>query len=64
VATNFLTRLGGGVVEQPNVKATSNGDTVRVVVEGNATSVMFIPGLSFPVHAASEGPIEKFRPDQ
>ena len=64
VATDFLTRLGSGVVERPEVKATSDGDTVRVVVEGDATSVMFIPGFSFRVHAVSEGPIEKFRPDQ
>jgi Flp pilus assembly protein TadG len=64
VARNFLGRLGAGIVVSPDVKATTNGDKVRVVVNGDVTSVMFIPGLTFPVHAVSEGPIEKFRPDQ
>ena len=63
-ATAFVRQLGSGVIMSPDVKATNDGDTARVVVEGTVTSVMLIPGLTFSVHAVSQGPIERFRPDQ
>ena len=63
-ARAFVAQLGSGVIERPDIQATNDGDTARVVVEGEVTSVMLIPGLTFSVHAVSEGPIERFRADQ
>ena len=64
VTDSFLDRLGNGLLESPQVTVTNDGDTVKVEVHANVTKVLFIPGITFPVHAVSKGPIEKFRGDQ
>lgn len=64
VTNGFLERLGNGLLESPRVTVANDGDTVRVEVQAHVTKVVFIPGISFPVHAVSQGPIEKFRADQ
>lgn len=41
------------------VTATRGADSARVEITGYAASV--VPGMHVPVHAVSEGPIERFR---
>ncbi|HVW35615.1 MAG TPA: TadE/TadG family type IV pilus assembly protein [Acidimicrobiia bacterium] len=57
-AAEFLHDHGAQVVLEPAVVAGSRQGVASVDVSGRAVSL--IPGLSFPVHGHSAGPIEAF----
>lgn len=50
----------GGVLVDPTVRVTRGAATARVVVSGTAETV--VPGLSLPVRATAQGPVERFVP--
>ena len=60
-AERFLARLGRSVVAEPEVTARRDAERARVEVRGYATAVM--PFLRLPIRGASEGGVERFRPD-
>lgn len=57
-AEEFLQQHGTQMVLEPVIGARSVGDVASVDVSGRAVAV--VPGLSFPVHGHSAGPIETF----
>lgn len=59
-AEQFLSQLGRTVVIEPEVSVQRDLERARVEVRGYATAV--VPFLRIPVRAASEGPLERFRP--
>jgi len=54
----FLQQHGAQMVLEPVVGARSDGGLASVDVSGRAVTVL--PGLSFPVHGHSAGPVEAF----
>lgn len=58
-ATRLLARIGG-VLHNPHVSVTGNGDTVVVTIDATAESV--IPAVSLPIHVTVSGSREMFRP--
>ena len=61
-AEGFLDRLGGSILSEPEVVVKRDAQRARVEISGYATAV--VPGLHLPVRAASEGAVERFRPDE
>lgn len=59
-AEGLLVSLGRTTLADPNVTVRLDGERARVEVSGYASSVL--PFLRLPVKAASEGPLETFRP--
>ena len=59
-AESLLGSLGRTTLADPNVVVRLDGERARVEVSGYASSVL--PFLRLPVKAASEGPLETFRP--
>lgn len=59
-AESLLGSLGRTTLADPNVTVRLDGERARVEVSGYASSVL--PFLRLPVRAASEGPLETFRP--
>ncbi len=59
-ARTFLGALGREVVAEAQVVATRGPDIARVEVSG--VSVAVVPGFRLPIHAVSEGTVERFRP--
>ena len=57
-ADGFLHQHGAQMVLEPVVRARSVGGLASVDVSGRAVAVL--PGLSFPVHGHSAGPVEAF----
>ncbi len=62
-ANAYIDELGRGLFQDaPTVTTSQPGaNTVRVEVEGDVPSIM--PWIDLTVHAASEGPVERFVPD-
>lgn len=62
-AYDYIDSLGRGLFDStPEVTESQPApDTVRVEVEADVASVL--PWLDLTVHAASEGPVERFVPD-
>ena len=58
-AEEFLDSVGRAIVLEPSVRATRDDDVARVEVTGQAPQV--VPGLTLPISAESEGPVEEFR---
>ena len=56
----FLADLGREVVGEPRVSVARDPERARVEVWGQAVPV--VPGLRLPIHAVSDGPVERFRP--
>jgi Flp pilus assembly protein TadG len=63
-AYDYIDQLGPGLfTSRPEVDPSQPGPfTVRVDVEGDVPSIL--PGVDLTVHAASEGPVERFVPDE
>lgn len=59
-AESLLGSLGRTTLADPNVTVRLDGERARVEVSGYASSVL--PFLRLPVRAASDGPLETFRP--
>lgn len=59
-ARAFLGALGQEVVGEAQVVATRGPEVARVEVSG--VSVAVVPGFRLPIHAVSEGNVERFRP--
>lgn len=57
-AEGFLQEHGAQMVLEPVVGARSVGGVASVDVSGRAVAV--VPGLSFPIHGHSAGPVEAF----
>jgi hypothetical protein len=60
-AHTTLTQLADGPLRDATVHATRTDTTARVEVNGTAASVL--PFLHLPVHAETQGPVERFLPD-
>lgn len=60
-AEAFMARNAGSLVERPSVSSLRTDDSARVEVEGTLRSL--VPGLSLPIHALAESPVERFRAD-
>ncbi len=61
-AKDYIRQLGPGLLDGPRVRASqTDPTTVRVRVTATVPSVF--PGLKFHVDEASQGPIERFVPD-
>ena len=58
-ANAFLDALASEILVEREVVGTRDDEVARVEVRGY--SPMVVPGLRFPVTAASEGPVERFR---
>lgn len=58
---DFLAQAGPTIVEGVQLDVSRNADVVRVEIRATATNV--VPGLSLPIHAVAESPVEVFRPD-
>jgi hypothetical protein len=52
---------GMGAFDDKQVTASGSVDTARVDVAGTAPSL--VPGLRLRIHEHSEGPVERFRPE-
>ncbi|WP_370592613.1 TadE family protein [Streptomyces sp. NBRC 109706] len=63
-AYDYIRQLGPGLFESPpDVEASQPAEfTVRVEVSGRVPSI--VPGMNLTVTAASEGPVERFVPDE
>ena len=59
-AHTVLGQLGANELRNAQVSATRDGNTTRVVVTGEASSVL--PFFHLPVRAVATGPTERFRP--
>ena len=57
-AEGFLQQHGAQMVLEPVIAARSVGGLASVDVSGRAVAV--VPGISFPVHGHSAGPLEAF----
>ena len=57
---NFLSQAGPTIVVAPEVSVSRDTDTARVEVHGRVVSV--VPGISLPIDAVAESPLEEFRP--
>ena len=60
-ARTTLTQLADGPLRDATVHATRTDTTARVEVNGTAASVL--PFLHLPVHAETQGPVERLQPD-
>ena len=58
-ARTFLGALGQDVVGEARVVATRGPEVARVEVSGVAVAV--VPGFRLPIHAVSEGTVERYR---
>ncbi len=58
-AQDFVHQLGDGLVLDPVVSVSNDGQNVRVVVSGRTESML--PGVRLPVNGVSQGPVERFR---
>src|SRR3954447_19830039 len=58
-AKSFLNALAPNIIDSPQVTGFRTNDTARIQVTGSGTSI--IPGFTFTITKASEGPIERFR---
>lgn len=58
-ALRFLGRTDRGLLRDPRVEVSRDGYTARVVVRAGVVSLL--PGFSFAVHGAADGPSERFR---
>jgi Flp pilus assembly protein TadG len=57
-AEEFLTRMGADVVTSPGVSADgTTGERVQIAVTGRVPAL--IPGVSWPVRAVAQGPVER-----
>jgi Flp pilus assembly protein TadG len=59
-AESFMAQ-NGAMVEDSSVTVTRTDETARVEVNGSIASL--VPGLTFPVHAEAESPVERFEAD-
>lgn len=59
-AESFMAQ-NGAMVEDTSVTVTRTDETARVEVNGSIASL--VPGLTFPVHAEAESPVERFEAD-
>ena len=57
-ATDFLTQVGGGTVENPMVTANRSTTTASVTVTDTVVSV--IPGVSLRLNQTATAPVERF----
>lgn len=60
-AQQFLTQLGGDLLNDVDVQATRGPDTTRVEITGTVEAIVL--GIPLPVQAVTESPTEVFRPD-
>ncbi|MET9122208.1 TadE/TadG family type IV pilus assembly protein [Streptomyces sp. NPDC004528] len=58
-ARDFLARMGGSLTN-PSVHVATDGDTVRVQVEGDVTNL--VPGWSGHISQSVQAPRERWRP--
>lgn len=57
-ATTVLSQAGREVLRHPRVVVTRTGSRVHVRIEATAERV--VPGLSLPVHAVADGPVDRW----
>lgn len=55
-------QLGAGVLLDPTIRVERGAERAQVEVTGVAPRV--VPLLDLPVHAAADGPVERFVPDE
>ena len=61
-ARQFIDAAASSLISDVDVSVARDAQTVRVEVRGKVQSI--IPGISLPVSAEAESPIESFRGDQ
>jgi TadE-like protein len=60
-ANQILDQDARSMIGHRRVVPFRNQDVARIEVTGTCVRIMPIPGLSLPVHAVAESPVERFR---
>ncbi len=55
----FLAQAGPSIVQNVQLNVSRDANVARVEIRATAANV--IPGLSFPIHALAQSPVERFR---